>query len=101
MRVVSKAQIAILLSKILKDLYQDGNWLDVMSCKRHRENPEMVKQLPIGLLTRRDIQLITEGAIDELKFFQLGCITWIIKGKKRVIFMLAFSYSSDLANLRV
>ena len=41
MKVVNKAHIAAVLSKILKDLYQEGNWLDVMSCKRHKENPVM------------------------------------------------------------
>jgi hypothetical protein len=74
MKVVSKAQIATVLSKILSDLYQEGNWLDVMSCKRQRENPVMESKLPIGLLTSSDIHPTREGAIDVVKFFQLGFI---------------------------
>jgi hypothetical protein len=72
MKVANKAHIATVLSKILKDLYQEGNWLDVMSCKRHKENPVMDRIEPTGLLTSSDIHPTTEGAIDEVKFFQLG-----------------------------
>jgi hypothetical protein len=82
MKVVSKAQIATVLSKILKDLYQEGNWLDVMSCKRHRENPEMDSKVPIGLLTSSDIHPTIEGAIEVVKFFQLGFI--ICKRKEKI-----------------
>lgn len=75
-KVVSKAQIATVLSKILRDLYQEGNWLDVISCKRKKENPVIDSMLPMGLLTSSDIQAITEGVIDIVKFFQLGLIIW-------------------------
>lgn len=71
---MSRAQIATVLSKILRDLYQEGNWLDVMSCKRHKENPVIDSMLPVGMLTSRDIQAKTEGVIDDVKFFQLGLI---------------------------
>lgn len=68
----------MLLSKILKDLYQEGNWVDEISWMKLSANPEMARQLPIGLLTSSDIQATTDGAIDELKFFQLGFIICII-----------------------
>jgi hypothetical protein len=53
-----------------------------MSCKRHRENPEMDSKVPIGLLTSSDIHPTIEGAIEEVKFFQLGFI--ICKRKEKI-----------------
>ena len=38
----------------------------------------MARRLPTGLLTSKEIQANMEGAIEEVKFFQLGFITWKI-----------------------